>query len=333
MNQDPLLQLIDSISIFDTQTFLREIIRIAVLSPDPRAVQNRFVVKGLTHFKDIQATTISHEFILVELADTQRMSSEPLFIVLERSVSHGLSSQIHFTEHPDSAKVLKSIVQTLKEVPANLLASASRSTESLASSNPLSPYQVVTTDEFELTPSMPSPSYLLPFFDTASLAATSATQTPIQSTYRAEDRFIGSKSLGLHANLALNIRHICPQSLSLFDLAVLADTVHEHDPLYSMLKHQHFWFARIICDVVERVYVCTTIASKTNFVSMDDVFIPHNRYLPKLEGRWIGFEISRVEEAISSIMTANFRKYLQEMENEVCFIFNLDCHLLKSRRR
>lgn len=334
MKRDPLLQLIDSISTFDTQTFLCNMTQLAMRSPNPRAVQNRFMVKCLMHCKDIQASTISHEFILVELADTQRTSSEPLFIALERmlSPSHGRPSQTNFMEHPDSATVLKSVEQTLKEVPANLLASKSKSTES----DPLSPYQAVTTDEFELTPSSPSPSYQLPFFDTVSLAATSATHTSTQSTskfYRADDRFIGSKNLGLHKNLALNIRHICPQFLSLFDLAVLADAVHNHDPLYSIFKHQCFWFARIICDVVAREYTCTTITSKANFVAIDDVFIPRNSYLPNLEGRWIGFKISRVEEAISSVMSANFRKYLQEMENEVRFIFNLDFRLQKSRHR
>jgi hypothetical protein len=347
MNQDPLLRLIDSISTraFDTQTFLRDIVQLAMLSPDPLAVQNRFMVNSMTHYKGVQAATIPHYFLLVELADTQRIGSEPLFIALERTASHGRPSQTHFMEHPDTTTVLESIAQTLKEVPANVLASASRSKElvaslskSLSSSDPLSPYQAVATDELELTPSesSPSPSYGLSFFGTASLAAARTTYSSPQSTpteYRAGDRFIGSKNLGLHANLAHNITQVCPQYLSLFDFAVLAVAVRNHDTLYSIFKQQSFWFARIICDVVAREYICTTVSSDANSVSIDDVSIPRNSYLPNLEGRWIGFKINRVEDTVTSVMVSNFRKYLQEMKIEVHFVFNLDCHLLKPRPR
>ena len=78
---------------------------------------------------------------------------------------------------------------------------------------------------------------------------------------------------------------------------------------------------------------CTTVTSKANFVAINDVFILHNSYLPDLEGRWIDFKISRVEEVTSFVMSANFQKYFQEMENEVHFILNLDFHLQKSRHR
>jgi hypothetical protein len=44
------------------------------------------------------------------------------------------------------------------------------------------------------------------------------------------------------------------KSLSLFDLAVLANTVHIHAPLYSLLGNHCFWFANIICDVLEQEY-------------------------------------------------------------------------------
>ena len=175
LNQDPLLQLIDSSLTFDTGSLLREIALFAMVSPDPRAVQDQFIVQSLTHCKGIQALTgmnPQHEFIIAELEDTKRTGSTPLFIVLERTASL-------VQPHPG----LSSIALSLK---APLLASASTPSlsESLPSSVPLSPYQAVASDEIELTPSTPrpSPSHQLPPNDSASLATARALYASTQST-------------------------------------------------------------------------------------------------------------------------------------------------------
>jgi hypothetical protein len=107
--------------------------------------------------------------------------------------------------------------------------------------------------------------------------------------------------------------------LTLFELAVLADAVHDHDPLYSTLNSQCYWFARVICAVVEREYACSVVRGKQEPLSTDDISIPINNYLPDLGGRFTGILINRVEEAVVTAIASNFRKYLQEKQEEVCF--------------
>jgi hypothetical protein len=328
MNQDQLLQLIDSSLTFDTGSLLRDIGLFAMVSPDPRAVQNRFKVQGLTHCKDIHAATgikmnPQHEFIIAELQDTERTGSTPLFIVLERTASL-------VQAYPG----LSSIPLSLK---APLLPSASIGllSESQPSRAPLCPYQAVASDEIELTPPTrhPSPSHELPPIDSASLATARALYTSTQSTssvYLADDRFVGSKNLGAYADSTLNIKQIRPQSLSLFELAVLADTIHNYDPHYSTFKHQCFWFATAVCDVVVREWNCITVTGNAPSVSRDQV---QDHYLPDVQGRWRGIKINKAEDTVSSAIASNFRKYLEEKENEVSFIFYPRCHLLKSRCR
>jgi hypothetical protein len=87
MKHNSFLQPINSISNFNTQTFLHNIVHCALLSPDPLAVQNRFMVNRLTHCKDLQNSFIpQHEFIIIKLDDTlaEQLDSHPIFMVLER---------------------------------------------------------------------------------------------------------------------------------------------------------------------------------------------------------------------------------------------------------
>jgi hypothetical protein len=330
MNQDPLLQLLDSSLTFDTGSLLRDIGLFAMVSPNSaQDVLDRFMVQGLTHCKDVQVQPWAptgmnpqHEFIVIELEDTKQTSSKPLFVVLERTASSSGALQ------PSPAQSSLALVMA-----APLLASASMSSlsESLLPSDSLSPYKAVATDEFELTPPSPqaSPSTQLSCLDSASLVATRTLHASTQSTssvrLAADDRFVGSKNLGAYANSTLNIKQVRPQSLSLFELVVLADAVHNHDPHYSTLRHQCFWFATTLCDVVLKKYSCHMVTGSAPSLSRDEVC---NSYLPDLEGRWMGFLISRVEDTFVTTMASYFQNYLQEKKNEVYFIFYQECHLL-----
>ena len=134
----------------------------------------------------------------------------------------------------------------------------------------------------------------------------------------ADDCFVGSKYLEVYADMTQNIRQICPQSLSLFELVVLADAIHNYDPQYTVLKRQCFWFATTLCDVVIGEYDCITVTGSAPSVSRDEVC---NRYLPNEEGRWMGMKVCQPEDRETSVIASNFQKYLQEKENEVHFIF------------
>ncbi len=150
--------------------------------------------------------------------------------------------------------------------------------------------------------------------------------------YGVEDRFVGSQIVKAYVPSLQNLRQIKlkPNSLSLFDLAVLADSVHNHDPLYSVLKHHDYWFAEIVCAVIEKVFPCTSIHSKKYApVSMDTICIPANDYLLDLAGRTMDLLVCKVEEAVVSVVADNFQTYKEAKRTEVHFIINSEGHSLK----
>jgi hypothetical protein len=299
--RDPLLQLVNLSLSLETHIFLRDIIFLAVLSSDPTSILDRIMVQQVKHIKGRRAGP-QEELLIFELMDTHRSSAQPLYICLKRTVSVHAPS-FYFTDHPDSGTVLKSIMQTVMESGATPSTSVSISNDFL--------------------PSLDDPSFdqhLIPL--------------SISEVYEADDRFIGTENIEDYNHHDLNLRQICPQSLSLFELAVLADTVHKHDPLYSTMRSQGYWFASTICDIISKEYACSEVTSTKHTVSNDDICIPPNDYLPDLTGRWMAIMVNRVKETVSLVIASKFRKYLQEKREEVrCFIVCLEPYLLKPRYR
>jgi hypothetical protein len=315
---DSHLRLLKSSSSFDTETFLRDFVNFTMPSHDPRDVQNRFIVKGVTLCKDSQVNGTSfqpeHEFILIELTDTRGIGSDSFIIVLERT-SPGEYSPSNSLKR----SIAKSVTQTLRENISKLISSDRR-------------YQAVSQDDssFELS-SFDSPRTLpsrssasLSFMDKATVAISKSAAASSSSVVgRADDRFIGSKNFEHYATSNRNIRQLVPTGLSLFDLAVLADTVHEYAPSYSPTLHQCFWYSSVICHVIIRLYNCATVDSEAKAnSSSNENSVPNNNYLPDLEGTWMGIRIQFVDEEVLSTIISNFRERLLEKEEEVRFLKN-----------
>jgi len=131
---DVVMQLINTALTFEMHSFLQDLIVLAMLSPDYMAFLSRIMVKSLTIFKS--PVPPCHEGIIVKLIDTDDANSHPLLIYLERTASDKHPDQKHFSNHPNSGTVLKSIVHTLKEMPSTLLASLITSGSNDTSSPP-----------------------------------------------------------------------------------------------------------------------------------------------------------------------------------------------------
>ena len=116
------------------------------------------------------------------------------------------------------------------------------------------------TDEVEVTS---SPSvYQLPVLHMISLDSvwTAHKSTQVSSkANQADDCFIGSLNFPDYADMIHNIWQLCPQNLSLFEFAVLTNMIHKHDPHYSKFKHQCYWYASIICNIVLKEYTCISV--------------------------------------------------------------------------
>jgi hypothetical protein len=353
MNQNSVLSLVDSPFTHETHSFLRDIIVFSMVSHDPKSVLDRFTVQQVSHCKEYEKT-IGHELLILELIDTHMSGSKPYLMCLERTASKASDYALSrsFTDHPDSDTVFKSVMRAVRmkctsESILPSVSSSSRPPPSLVDPSfdqhpiPLStfkkfnePVSLPSTssayqriDDFEsLTP---SPSRNISLFNAATLKSTKAIYSSTSSvlkTYGADDRFIGARSLetwvrddGGHV-----LRQIAPKSLSLFELAVLADTVHNYDPLYSTLKSQCYWFANLICNVITRSYVCKEVTNSSFSIKDDDICIPPNNYLLHLAGTWMGILVSDVEDTVTSIIALKFKEYLREKQEEVSFIIVLN---------
>ena len=114
------------------------------------------------------------------------------------------------------------------------------------------------------------------------------------------------------------MRQLQPHGLSLFHLIILANTVHDHDPMYSLLKRQCYWFANTIYHVVACSYNCTIVQAGEN-IETEQIRIPPNMYLLDLAERWRGVKVSRVSETILELMKQKFKERLDKESAEVCF--------------
>jgi hypothetical protein len=144
----------------------------------------------------------------------------------------------------------------------------------------------------------------------------------------AQDQFTGGKNVNDSGSvLGQIVWQIQPQSLSLFQVIILADVVHNYAPLYSLFRCQCYWFAFIICAVILKTCTCSSIGSP-DLHTEDDICIPPNSYLPNLAGRWMGILVRGVEEAVLKIMIEKYNARCAEKLDEVRCIFYSEQQLI-----
>jgi hypothetical protein len=216
----------------------------------------------------------------------------------------------YFSNHPDSHSVFDAII-------SNLVA---------PSSSTLRPNPNESDEDIPLLDISPPASSFPRVIDAAALASTQVIHQSgniiLKSTLvHANDQFlVGQHARVTHGNGHI-VRQLQPQRLTLFHLIVLATTVHNHAPLYSLLKRQCYWFANTIFFVIFNRYSCSTIPTGGNPCdeTIDDVYIPLNHYLPDLGGRWMGVRVSNISETLIRLMTAKFESDYREELAKVCF--------------
>ena len=308
MNKDTLKGIIDSTLSLDTTSFLRDMKLLAMVSiPDVDTVLNRFMVRSLTHCKDTEKFP-AHEFIIIDIVDNSGTSNLNSFMYLERTASDRRPPpDAKYTDHPDHIAIVKRVVEAARDT---LL------------SRPTPPFPYESLGESESTPGPSSANVSLTLLGAAALVSTKPSQssTPsISGVYITDDQFIGGQHAPSYTSSSHNIQQFLPQELSLFDLVVIADTVHTHDPIYSILGGHCYWFANLICEVVKKEYDCSIVAD--NRLPTDSVFIPPNEYLPDLAGTWRGLPVSTIEEEVVRVMVSKFRIHRDEQRAEVRLFF------------
>ena len=108
--------------------------------------------------------------------------------------------------------------------------------------------------------------------------------------------------------------------------------MHDHNPLYSLLRRQCYWFTNTIYHIVSHNYSPIT-QPKRNTPNTNEIYIPSNHYLPNLAGRWIGILISKVEEAVLLLLELKFKALHDQEVKDVHLSLILESRLLNSRYR
>jgi hypothetical protein len=331
MSEDHLLHLLDSKFNFDTSTLLRDMSLIALLSANPEDTLKRFTVKSLTHCKDSKYSSPGnpeHELLVVQVVDTEQSDSQPLLLILERTASEEQRDSRRknktLSDEGDSNAVMDSIIRILRELPHSSISSFLQMFPSSRPARSSEPEEtsIRLLDRTEPESPRPGPSPVrLPILDAASLIAAKAAFSSSQSSlpvYVVHNRFVGGKLSEFYAPMFHNIQQILPDSLSLFDFVILENTVHDHDPDYTLFSRQCFWFVSVVCNVVIKDYNCTFTTGKCHSSSAVDPSLPSNSYLPDDAGRWKSMLISRVDPSVTAEVSSSFRERLHEKYNEVC---------------
>lgn len=339
MASDPVLQLVDHSLTYDTNTYLDKLISLAIVSSDYEAILNRFVVISVTLTKT--RSSPQHEFLVLMLMDTKYNGSAPYLMFLERTKLEKRHNPIRsFLNHPDNATVIASIIDTLKELPSSLLSSVPSTSDSEDESSPGadssdSPRNISPSDPLLSTssPSPSNPNLLRNLIDSGTLVSAKAIHMSTESTGKldfayAQDQFTGGNNVRDSGSvLGQIVWQIQPKALSLFQVVVLADVVHNYAPLYSLFKRQCYWFAFIICAVILKTCTCSSIGSP-GLHAEDDICIPPNSYLPNLAGRWMGILVRGVEEAVLKIMIEKYEARCDEKLDEVRCVFYSEQQLI-----
>lgn len=108
-----------------------------------------------------------------------------------------------------------------------------------------------------------------------------------------------------------------PRDLPFFNLIVLANCVHEHDPVYSLLKRQCFWYSGSIYHIISASYDCESSTPFDINGEFDDILIPLNDYLLDLEGRWMRLKVGRLSSMVLEIIRPKFTESLKRERAEV----------------
>ena len=281
-----------------TEIFLRDVKILAVVCTEPaKDVFKIFLINSITLRKDC-LRGVEHEYLVVDILHTDSPSAS-LAMFLERTASDSHPSADELKKNPENAAIMEGLIDTLRE-------------RTLKPSS--STYHIIDSSDSTTTSRDDSTLSFMDKFSLLSIGVAHVSSQSFSKVYRADDRWTGGQEAASYASSARIVRQISPVSLSLFDLAVLADTVHIHDSTYSIFKSHCYWFANIICDVIEKEYNCT-IGAKDE-LDMDDICIPPNHYLPDLAGRWMGVRVIEVKAAVVSSMASKFQEHHKKMLEE-----------------
>jgi hypothetical protein len=269
---------------------------------------------------------LEHEYIIIETKDASDKDAASKMFIIERTVtSQGTVPRSNAPQRPTPPTKKDSSYQALENVQqeiTNYIRSPSRSI------TPLSAMEegTLSTSTSTLHPlSFQRPQYSKG--DTLSLSATKASQAVSQSLdnvkrnnveVNACDRILGEAFLHQSAYGCGRVAvEIMPSNLTLFEMVVIAQAVHDFAPQYTMLERNCYWFCNMVVDVLMEVNSVQAIGT----VVTGDDGVSYMKKDPDIRGRWRGWKVTQTDPEEVSTIVRNFKKSLSEELKEVKLFF------------
>jgi hypothetical protein len=192
---------------------------------------------------------------------------------------------------PEYKTVLATFERAVKDLPTNILASASESTDESKT-----PLLNDTSESSESSTSTFSRAF------SQALAAARSTSQSSSVGIEADDLITVVKK----QELGQSMRQYAPSGLPLFAVLLVALVAHLYAPAYALFERQCYWYANVIFDVLSLVFPSVTLVTPS---PAPRILLLVN-YLPRGAGRWKGILINdpRVVAAVVSIVKSEFEK-------------------------
>ena len=147
-----------------------------------------------------------------------------------------------------------------------------------------------------------------------SQSSDSSRASPPPGQKRAGDQFVIGRPSQLYGGGQI-MRQLKPHNLTFFQLITLAETVHNHDPLYTLFRRQCYWYANTIYRVIEQSHTFSERVShepENPEYQSSDLRIPPDIYLPPSAGRWRGLLVTAVSQDVVEVVRKKFEDCFSE---------------------
>jgi hypothetical protein len=346
---------------WDTEVFLSLLWDQAIHSEDPSLILNGFPVTTMT-FRKAKDTATENEFLILQVPVQDQVQNTRF--VLECTVSIPAESNNpdndtidRFLNHPDSRRLLRTILDNFQTIPLSVSAAAAQVPTPM--SEAASVIIPLTGTSSSLGPHLPvinkGPNTPSSHFQTSLILADvlqrvsdsqvghympkSLNTSKLPKDFRAEDNFKGAdrlNSAGYSLMLGTELGEFRPKHLKLFHLALLAHVVHVQYPLYALFMSQSYWFASIIFsaaqiidrDLLRLPYPTGDSSEDTFDKKIDQIYLPFHLYMPAEAGCWKGIRISGCKKVVLDTIVREFR---EELRGYIIKVFSVALELLLSK--
>jgi hypothetical protein len=270
----------------------------------------RFTVKSITGNK-LTNTTSEHELLSVTVQD-EVTSHEHIFYIERNSASDTTTLSAASTSLPTSALTSASVASTkLSTIAQSSGLRRRQAAQAEGDVLHLSEFPTPSNSRELLLPLPPQPlsrrTSHHSITDVMTLTSARSLNSSFSSGCVAEDRISGSGRFTGNNGIGKIVRQVAPLGLSLFELGILVDVIHNDAPSYNLLRTQCYYLTLMIFEVTLRIY--------SNNLDTQSGVAP-DQYLPQLSGSWAGLlivapreeDLVRVEKIFREQRDAEFSK-------------------------